>query len=271
MDYLRKLFGMGGKQPKESYDEAQTQPLDAMALARALKAEGRRHLANGTLNYVQGEDDSSADAHYVLIGNSDGLNAIPDFSVFGVAETSRGEKDAARVALHAFAHSVLSNTVLNLLAVEGAAEERSFEQAVESGFVSAQGLMDLRYPGDEWSMCAGIMFADVMVIGRIGELHPIFLDRTRIGALKDEGHNGSMIGDEVSFISHPVPRDAYLLLGTQGLFKALSNEQIQSKVLNAEGPQAACDALKQGLEKEDEVQRGAAVLFYFPLDFDAWR
>jgi len=271
MNYLRKLFGSGGNQSKQSYDEAQTQPLDAMALARALKAEGRRHVANGTLNYVQGENGSGADAHCVLIGNSDGLNAIPDFSVFGVAETTRGEEDTARVPLHAFAHSVLSSTVLDLLAVEGAAEERSFEEAVEGGFVSAQGLMDLRYPGDEWSMCAGMMFADAVVIGRVGRLDPVYLDRTHFGALKDGESKDSVAGDDVSIISQPVPRDGYLLLGTQGLFQALNDDQIQATVLDAAGPQAACDALKERMDGQDEVKRGAAVLFYFPLDFDAWR
>ena len=272
MDALRKLFGVKKKQPEHTYDEAQTQPLDALALARALNAEGRRHVAVGAFNYAHDASAFGSDAHCILVGNSDGLNALPDFAVFGVAEAAQGEAEVSRSALYGFAHHLIAGAILDLLAVDGGAEARSFERAVEQGFAHTAEVMAQRHPGSDWSMSAGMMFADIIVIGLKGKIEPYYINQSRIGTLKSNGQVFSdPAGDEVQILSQPVPRDGYLFIGTQGLFQAISSETIRRTVLESANPQAACDAIKAKVEEQAQVQRATAVLFHYPLDFDAWR
>jgi hypothetical protein len=295
MDFLRRLFGLGPKRESPTLEDAKTQPLDAVALAKALNAEARRHVMVGSALLESPDRPEGGDACFFMVVNSDGLNVLPDFSLLGVAEGAIGEVDgypANEYAIRVFFREMINGTILDLLAVEGGPEAVPFQEAVRKALRSAVRAIRARAESVELAMTAGMMFGDLILLAQIGEASAHFVDQRHFEALQagndgapnqgtgedlstehegEEGTSEQREAEGVHLISRPVPRDGYILLATQGLHRGLDRGRIKEGILNEADPQRACESLVAAVKGAGRSPKAGLVLLYFPPDFGSWR
>ncbi len=71
---------------------------------------------------------------------------------------------------------------------------------------------------------------------------------------------------EVDVTSHPVPKDGYLLLCSDGLWGVVSDEEIKRIIWSSPHPQDACEQLVQAANAAGGPDNITAILVYFPPD-----
>lgn len=278
--------------PRRPSDEAMTLPMTSQQLARALAGEGRRHVGLGS-----GIGDDAEDvALFTLIGNSDGHNVLPDFSLVGVADGAakdEGSPKASDLALKAFSQYVIRTAVLDLLALDSSGDTAPFQDAVLSGFKSAQKAVAEFYPRLELSMTAGLMFSEIAILGHVGSTRAYVVDRHHVEQItRDSGMDSASNGKpsrgvdtavdasgvasfganlEVSIFSRPVPRGGYILLSSSGLNPLMSGNSVLETFIELEDPQAVSDSLIAQAEELPHDRDLSVVILYFPPDFGSWR
>ncbi len=289
---LEKLFPQKDARP---LNEQPTRPLDAEALAKALTGEGRRHVSTGSAKLIMPGTPVPTSSLYLLMARSDGLNALPDFGIIGIAEceTTNDKKiHLSKVALSAFAYQLTQKAILDFLELEGFENLTPLQNIVIETMDIANQVVQEARPGTEYSLTAGLMLAEIMILGHRGNTRAYHIDRHHIERITpvDVNLGGSMLTsdtlepqantfDEVSsgnlqeviVYSRPVPRDGYILLCTSGLWKKVSERDIQKIVMSKENPQEACQALITKIKDSDFHQELSVLLLYFPPDFGPWR
>ena len=282
VDRLRRLFSKPVAEKESEWNEMKTQPLDAEALARALQGEGRRHVSYGAARVAgQGSQEAVEDG-YVLVGNSDGLNVLPDFALFGLAHgpaNGQGSRPLASRALASFMRRVLSSAVVHLLDVDGV-EGLPLTEAVAAGLRDPDGSLDPVAAQSELQITAGMLFADLLILAHLGQSQAYLISRRRVehllGETKREAADSSpAAGGQAArrghVLSRPAPRDGYLLLSGPALWTQMAEEEVLRTVYEHGDPQAACNALAEHLRGRGMRQEAALVLIHFPPDFDSWR
>jgi serine/threonine protein phosphatase PrpC len=278
--------------PRRPSDEAMTIPMTSQQLARALAGEGRRHVGLGT---GLGENAEQT-ALFTVIGNSDGHNVLPDFSLIGVADgvakNDRGPK-ASDLAMKAFSEYMIRNAVLDLLALDSTGDTAPIQDAVVSGFKAAQKAVAQYHADPSLSMTAGIMFSEIVILGHTGTTRAYIIDRHHVeqitrDSVLDAAANGNQARKvdtavnasgvasfgkdlEVSIFSRPVPRGGYILLSSSGLNSLMEGNNVLNAFIELEDPQAVSDRLISRAEEEGKSQDLSLVILYFPPDFGSWR
>jgi serine/threonine protein phosphatase PrpC len=291
---IRRMFTPSAtpETPRRPSDEAMTIPMTSQQLARALAGEGRRHVGLGS---GLGEDAERV-ALFTLIGNSDGHNVLPDFSLFGVADgaekNERGPK-AGDLAIKAFSEYMIRHAVLDLLALDSNGDTSPFQDAVVSGFKAAQKAVTKYHPRPSFSMTAGVMFSEIVILGHVGTTRAYVVDRSHVEQITrdsevdttsngksatsvDPAVNASGVASlgtdfEVSVFSRPVPRGGYILLSSSGLNAMMSRNNIVETFVELEDPQAVSDRLIAQAEEVEQIHDLSVVILYFPPDFGSWR
>lgn len=279
-------------QPRRPSDEAMTIPMTSQQLARALAGEGRRHVGLGTGLGERAERT----ALFTMIGNSDGHNVLPDFSLIGVADgvakNDRGPK-ASDLAMKAFSEYMIRNAVLDLLALDSTGDTAPFQDAVVAGFKAAQEAVAKVHPEPSLSITAGIMFSEIVILGHTGTTRAYIVDRHHVEQITrdsglDTGANGNQARNvdtavnasgvasfgkdlEVSIFSRPVPRGGYILLSSSGLNPLLGGNNLLNTFIELEDPQAVSDRLIAKADEAGQSQDLCVVVLYFPPDFGSWR
>jgi len=288
---LKTLYGkLFPQESRRTFSEEPTRPLDAAALARALAGEGRRHVSTGYASYSAPGNNSTRDSLYLLVGNSDGLNAIPDFGFVGVANSPAVDNEgpfACHVALSVFSNQIIGSALIDFLEFEGFEETTSLQNTVVDAMRAAEYAVDQRVSGMNFSLTAGLVFAEIIIIGHRGTNKAYHLDRHHIEMITvsgwqgegDKDKNTSLSGgidakgelDQIEIFSRPVPRDGYILLCTDGLWKNIEEQGISRIVMDSDGPQEGCEALINQAKNRNPDQNASAILLYFPPDFGSWR
>jgi serine/threonine protein phosphatase PrpC len=279
------------------FNEQPTRPLDANALARALAGEGRRHISSGFAMSTGTDPTHPANALYLLMAQADGLNALPDFGIIGVAESgSPNDKksDLSNIALSKIAYHLTQKAVLDFLELEGFENSTPLQNIVVEAMEIADRVIQEEHPISEYSLTAGLIFAEIMILGHRGNTRAYHIDRHHIEwitttELNGQGsvathetsdmrphaasHDETEIGklSDTIVYSRPVPRDGYILLCTHGLWKNLSDRDIQRIVLNRVDPNEACQSLIAEAKRRDPDQELSILMLYFPPDFVPWR
>jgi serine/threonine protein phosphatase PrpC len=285
------------KERRRHYDEAKTVPLTAKLLAQALSGEGRKHAAVGFSISEKIENNSGSVSLFTLMGGSDGQNVLPDFGIFGVSEgfgalTLAGQ--ASNESLRAFSSSIIEDAILELLAFENEDDTSPFHQAITDAFQDAVHIVSREIPQTTFSMTAGLLFADMLILGQLGNSPAFIVDHHHVeritgvqggtfGNRDEDGSNGQAasrtargglsqdFANEFAVYSRPVPRDGYVLVCTHGLPDAVPDYDIQRIVLELQDPQAICDGLiKEAHSRNDKVEQ-CAITLHFPPDFGVWR
>ncbi|NIM96106.1 MAG: hypothetical protein GTO18_20595 [Anaerolineales bacterium] len=281
------------RRKKRTFSEEPTKPMDAIALARALAGEGRRHVSVGCSSTEDVDNECNFNAIYALVGNSDGLNVLPDFALVGVAgETGddKGKNNVSRIALSTFSSQIIKDAILDLLAVEVSEVSAPLQNAVVDSFKEAYQVAERHAPDASVSMTAGLMFAEIIIFGHFGETRAYIIDRHHIEKVTTDGweplntsdgtqdsdngnYSGLAEGDEFPVVIHsrPVPRDGYILFCTKGLWESLSDQTIQEIVNKGGNPQYRCEALVDQVRVSDPDCIASVILMYFPPDFGPWR
>jgi serine/threonine protein phosphatase PrpC len=286
--------------PKERtrpYDEAKTVPLSARLLAQALAGEGRRHAAVGFSKSGSMGKSSSEISLLSLMGGADGHNVLPDFGIFGVSQGMGAltlASQASNAAVRAFSASMIEDAVLELLSLENDEDASPFHQAVTDAFQSAVQTVSTELPGASFSMTAGLLFAEIIILGQLGNSPAYIVDHhhieriTGVQGIGEEGSAGSGpnginlnqpmgnqldtdLSNEFSIYSRPVPRDGYILLCTQSLTEAIPEHDIQRILLDLQEPQAICDGLVNEAHRRKAEVELCSIVLHFPPDFGSWR
>jgi serine/threonine protein phosphatase PrpC len=280
-----------------SFDEQPTRPLDAKALARALAGEGRRHVAAGIAKSIVPAMAKPTNSIYLMMANSDGLNALPDFGIIGVAEYKNADHERINlggVALSTLANQLIQKAILDFLELEGFDNLTPLQNiVVEAMHFTDQFILE-KDPNLEYSLTAGLLFAEIIVLGHRGRTRAYHIDRHHIeritdtalsaeGAMafshplevqtnpihKDKGSVGRH--EDIIVYSRPIPRDGYILLCSSGLWQNLNEKDIHKIVMDREDPNDACRALVSHTVEAESDQELSALLLYFPPDFVPWR
>lgn len=277
---------------RKQYDEAKTVPLTARLLAQALAGEGRRHAAVGFAKSGKLGNSKSEVSLFSLVGRADGHDVIPDYGVFGVSQgvgamTLAGQ--ASNTAVQAFTSVMIKDAVLDLLSLDNNADASPFHQAVTDAFQSAVQTVSAHLPGASFSMTAGLLYAEIFILGQLGNAPGYIVDHhhiERITGIQGDGstgsgNNGSDQGDEsqvsaafskdFTIYSRPIPRDGYIMLCTPGLPEVIPEHDIQRIMLELQEPQAISSGLvNEAFRRKPEVEVCTVVL-HFPPDFASWR
>jgi serine/threonine protein phosphatase PrpC len=284
------------KERSRRYDEAKTVPLSARLLAQALAGEGRRHAAVGfskSRNLGKGASDVSL---FSIMGGADGHNVIPDFGLVGVSQGTGAAKlgsQASSAAVRAFSATMIRDAVLELLSLDSADDASPFHQAVTDAFRSAVSAVSTDLPGASFSMTAGLMFAEIVILGQLGNSPAYIVDHhhieriTGVQATGGERTSGTdpngfnseqQLGKQLeanysrdfAVYSIPAPRDGYILLCTEGLTEVIPEFDIQRILLELHEPQAICDGLVNEAHRRSSSVELCAVALHFPPDYGSW-
>jgi len=66
-------------------------------------------------------------------------------------------------------------------------------------------------------------------------------------------------------LTHPVPRNGFLMICSDGLWGVVSDEEIQRITWGADHPQTACDELVRAANAAGGPDNITVILVYFPL------
>jgi serine/threonine protein phosphatase PrpC len=281
---------MEGSQP---ISEEPTRPMDALLLARALKGEGRRHVAVA-MNHL--EDRRGGDRNaclYSLVGNYEGLISFPDFAILGVADGSRESRGADRSqrALSSFCQHIIRLAILDLLSPDNFDEGLSLQNAVMDAYQAAGHSMDCIDGSSCLSMTVGLILAEVMILAHRGSTRAYHIDHHHIERITSDSfpsqspaagfggnrRNSSNIPkerpdsglrpDQIVVYSRPVPRDGYLMLCTEGFWKKVDEREIYRIVSNVGDVRRGCKDLLSRIPNPGRQNKVAVALMYFPPAF----
>ena len=149
-------------------------------------------------------------------------------------------------------------------------------------------------PGVDYSLTAGLIFAEIMILGHRGDTRAYHIDRHHIERITVAGwkrdaskvasnsvsaeqaieNKNSRAGgepDQIIVYSRPIPRDGYILLCTGGLWKNMNERVIHDIVLRCDDPQEGCKALISHVKENSSQQGLSVILIHFPPDFGSWR
>jgi serine/threonine protein phosphatase PrpC len=303
MSVIRRLFRslyekIFLQKRERTFNEQPTRPLDAAALAKALAGEGRRHISTGRARYVLSDSTGSKETLYLLMAHSDGLHALPDFGMIGLAasvDTEVGKRNLSNVALTVFANQLTKKAILDFLELEGFEDTTPLQNMVADAANFADQTIYESNQGMGYSLTAGIIFAEILILGHRGNTCAYQIDRHHIERITIPDWNtveryqtkhsqtkeGSISTEEsgqpaesygpFTIYSRPVPRDGYILLCSEGLWRNVSEKTIYDIVMREEEPQRSCDALIARVRKQNVIQNVSVILLYFPPDFGPWR
>jgi hypothetical protein len=283
---------------ERTFNEQPTRPLDAAALAKALAGEGRRHISTGRARYVLSGSTGSKETLYLLMAHSDGLHALPDFGMMGLAasdDTEFGKGNLSNVALTVFANQLTKKAILDFLELEGLEDTTPLQNMVADATNFADQTIYESNQDIGYSLTAGIIFAEILILGHRGNTCAYQIDRHHIERITipdwntverhqtkhsqtgegnistEESGQPAESYDPFTIYSRPVPRDGYILLCSEGLWRNVSEKTIYDIVMREEEPQRSCDALITRVRKQNVNQNVSVILLYFPPDFGPWR
>ena len=297
---LRGLFEkLSPKRGLRISSEHPTRPLDAEKLARALAGEGRHHISTGYARLILSDPPKSNTSLYLLLAQSEGLNTLPDFGIVGVADNGPSEstnENPSKVALSVFANRMTREAVLDFLELDGFEKSSPLQNMVHDAMTVADQALRESNPGVEYSLTAGLIFAEIMILGHIGNTRAYHIDRHHIEritvaewktedpssittnqkdgdqeALSNNNDQSNEDLDKVTVYSRPVPRDGYILFSSGSLWKVVSEVDIFDIVIRQKDPQVGCTSLISQAAENGLNQDISVVLLYFPPDFGPWR
>jgi len=272
------------------FSEEPTRPLDTDALARALAGEGRSHISTGYASYLPPGQVNARESLYVLVGNSDGLNVLPDFGIVCLTHspgTERKGSSANQIALSVFSNQIIKTAILEFLGLEGYGDVEPLQDLVVEAIKSAEDAVANAELESEFSLAAGLIFGEIMILGHRGTIKAYHLDRHHVEIITVRSWEGEDTEDKARYseniplsrdeldpimvFSRPVPRDGYILICTEGLWKNIDRYEMRRIVMESGDPQKAVMAFINNMEKLHPEQEASIILLYFPPDFGAWR
>jgi serine/threonine protein phosphatase PrpC len=295
MSFLDRLLRR--KKTPPSPDGVKTAPLDPGSLGLRTDAEGRRHMVIGASQSTGIERTHNEDSLFILLGNSYGEEAMPDFGVFIVADGMGGHRSgevASAISVRTVAQSITRDGVLDLFEFEPGNDRPPLQELVRKALEQANQRVVDRVPGGGTTLTLAVLLGTHMTIGHVGDSRAYVIsnnharvitrDHSLVERLRELGQLtpeeaaahpqrnvlyraiGQGANLEVDVFTEPIPQDGYLLLCSDGLWGVVSDDDILRIVSSSNHPQMACDELVRAANAAGGPDNITAVLVYFPQD-----
>jgi protein phosphatase len=305
-NFFEKLFGLFGKTkdsataPRDPDATVPLSPQTALPLPPdALKPhekEAGRRLRLGIAQDVGRVRDHNEDVLLVFTGELAGLEAMPNFGVFIVADGmgghSLGER-ASGIAARTFARAVLDQVLPSLLADPHSETERPLLQEVmEQAMAKANAAVVASVPEGGTTLTCAVLIGQQLVLSHVGDsrayiitpdaFEQITRDHSLVQRLKELGQItadeaavhpqrsvlyravGQGEGLEVDVVSRRLGPGSIVLLCSDGLWGLVPDDKILQVVRQAHGPQAACEALVAAANAAGGPDNITAVMIQIP-------
>ena len=294
MTFLQRIFGksltqIGGQSP----DRIETAPLDPSLIEGAALSD---RILVGTSQSTGVERAHNEDALFSLIGSSSGEAAVPNFGLFVVADGMGGHRSgevASSISVRAVAQRLAKDTLLPLFDLEDSLDGQPLQDQVRKALQEANNSVVNRVPGGGTTLTAALMLGNQVTIGHVGDSRAYILsngeakvitrDHSLVKRLEELGQLteaeaathpqrnvlykaiGQGANLEVDVLTHPVPRNGFLMICSDGLWGVVSDEEIQRITWGADHPQTACDELVRAANAAGGPDNITVILVYFPL------
>lgn len=296
MDLFKRIFGKktpAGAPP----DGIQTAPLDPAAVPqpRVQPLEGR--VLAGMAQSTGIERTHNEDSLFVLQGNSAGLETLPEFGLYIVADGMGGHRSgevASSVSVRAVARRLCEDSILHLLTIDPAADIVPLQDLMRIALEEANRAVVDRVPGGGTTLTAVLHLGHQVTVGHVGdsrayilkdgEVRTITRDHSLVKRLEELGQLrpeeaevhpqrnvlyraiGQGANLEVDVFSLPIPRGSFLLLCSDGLWGVVPDQEIRRIVTSAASPQVACEHLIDAANAAGGPDNISAVLIHFPAE-----
>jgi protein phosphatase len=293
MDLFRRIFGK--KKPAVPPDGIKTAPLDPMAVAPTIVTPLLGRVLVGMAQSTGIERTHNEDALFVLQGNAAGLEALPEFGLYMVADGMGGHRSgevASAISVRAVSRRLFEDSILQLMSIDPLTDVVPLQDLMRMALEEANLAVVERVPGGGTTLTAVLHLGHQITIGHVGdsrayiltdsEVHPITRDHSLVKRLEELGQLrpeeaevhpqrnvlyraiGQGANLEVDVFTLPIPRDSHMLLCSDGLWGVVPDQDIQRIVSSAESPQKACDRLIDAANAAGGPDNISAVLVYFP-------
>jgi len=295
MDFLDRLLG---KRTRVAPDIIETAPLDPAMVKQVEKvALEKGRILVGTAQSTGLERSHNEDTLFVMQGNSEGEESLPNFGLFIVADGMGGHRAgevASAISVRKVAHRITQDTILHLFDEQNSAEIPPIQDLVRQAIEVANDAVVERVPGGGTTLTVALLLGNYLTIGHVGDSRASIIsdngskaitrDHSLVERLRELGQLSEeeaathpqrnvlyrAIGQgtnlEVDVVSHPVPSDGYMLLCSDGLWGVVEEDDIQNIILNSSHPQIACEQLIQAANAAGGPDNITAVLVQFPSE-----
>lgn len=294
MEAIRRFFA-GEEQPPP--DQASTAPLDPRRVTGERPDGARRHISSGVAQVKGKGRVSNNDALLILTGSSEGNDDLPDFGLYCVSDGAGVDPEglkASTIVVRSIGRNIAQGAILDFLEPEPLAHTRSLQEMMRLAIQQANREVRARSEGSAATLTTALIFDEQMIVGHVGDsrayivdgegIRQITRDHSLVQELVETGTiepdealvhpqrdvlwnaMGKAIDVKVDIHVEAIPRNGYLLLCTDGLWSALSDDQIQAVADGGPSPQAYCEALAETAEQSGAGDDVSAVAVYFPAD-----
>jgi PPM family protein phosphatase len=295
MDLFKRIFGK--KRAPASPDGVKTAPLDPMTVARTMVAPLQGRILVGMAQSTGVERTHNEDSLFALQGNAAGLEAMPEFGLFVVADGMGGHRSgevASAISVRAVARRLMEDSILQLMAIEPLTDVVPLQDLMRMALEEANLSVVERVPGGGTTLTAVLHLGHQITVGHVGDsrayiiadndVRPITRDHSLVKRLEELGQLrpeeaevhpqrnvlyraiGQGANLEVDVFTLPIPRDSHMLLCSDGLWGVVPDREIKRIVSAADTPQEACDRLIDAANAAGGPDNISAVLVYFPPD-----
>ena len=303
LNFFRKLFGSNAqdKGPAQRDPDA-TVPL-SLAMAppppdakKPAEPEAPRRMRLGIAQDTGRVRSHNEDVLLVFTGELSGLESMPNFGVFVVADGmgghSLGER-ASGLAARTVARVVLEQLLPSLLADPHTEAERPMlKEVMENAMTTANTAVVSRVPEGGTTLTCAVIIGEQLILSHVGDSRAYILtpdqfeqitrDHSLVQRLKELGQItadeaavhpqrsvlyravGQGEGLEVDVISRRLAPGAQLLLCSDGLWGLVPDDMILQLVQSAPGPQAASEALVAAANAAGGPDNITAVIVQLP-------
>ena len=196
------------------------------------------------------------------------------------------------MAVRSLARSLTQGAILDLLASEQGQEPEALEELVAHAIQQANRDVRAKAEGGATTLTSALLAGDQIIIGHVGDSraylvtesgmeqltrdHSLVHQLVETGTITEEEAEshpqrnvlwnamGKSIDIKVDTFQIEKPKDAFLLLCTDGLWGVVSEEEIQAIISETHNPQLACDALVAAANDGGGPDNVTVVMVHFP-------
>lgn len=305
-NFLEKLFSSFGKKndsARRPSDPDATVPLPDLSLiarppdSQVTKiSEAPRRLILGIAQDVGKVRSHNEDVLLVFTGELDGLEPMPNFGLFIVADGmgghSLGER-ASGIAARTAGRVIMEKILPSLLADPQADAERpALKEVMENAMESANMAVFTSVPEGGTTLTCALMIGEQIILSHVGDSRAYLIspdtfeqvtrDHSLVQRLQELGQLSAAeaavhpqrsvlyraVGQgenlEVDVISRRLPPGTMLLLCSDGLWGLVPDPRIQEIVRQSPSPQAACETLVAAANAAGGPDNITAVMVQLP-------
>lgn len=296
--FFRDLFSHKQSDQVSSSTPVETVPLSAEQLASVSQVEVQYQtpqLWSGAAQSVGKQREHNEDTLYAMQALFADVNNNLPFGVYVVADGMGGHlhgEIASGSAVRTLGRYIMTRFYTPLLSGTPPSDLESLHELLENGVKEANQAVIEDAPGGGTTLTAALVIGDQVTVAHVGDSRAYFLypdgriqavtqDHSLVRRLQDLGQI-----DEAEASNHPqrnvlyramgqrepfrpdvntytLPHPGYLLLCSDGLWGAVSNEEIFRIVISAPNPSAACQQLIDAANAAGGADNISAILVQY--------